>query len=101
MIPPLDQPLDGSVFCTDNTSTWELPLLPLTFSLAKLNWSAVLQMSAPPPATVQVPLVTVAEPACRGEPMSRSVQPEGRAAEARLPAMQTADKSKSRRPKEK
>ncbi len=37
-------------------------------------------MSAPPPVTVQLPLVSPADPARPGEPMSASVQPGGSAA---------------------
>jgi hypothetical protein len=51
--PCLDHP-DGSVAC--KLSTWAMIVQsPLTFVLQKLNWSAVFQMSAPPPATVHTP----------------------------------------------
>ena len=55
MTPALDQPDPGSLFCTPVTWTIIVPS-PLKLVLAKLNWSAAFQISAPPPVTVQVPL---------------------------------------------
>jgi hypothetical protein len=58
-----------------------LPSLP-KLVLAKLNWSAAFQISEPPPVTVQLPFVAEAEPASAGAPMSASLQPGGRPAQA-------------------
>jgi len=50
---------------------------PEKLSEAKLNWSAEVQISAPPPATVQLPPENEAKPATPGVPMSESLHPLG------------------------
>src|SRR5882762_7604656 len=70
----------GSVFCKLVTLAVIVPS-PSKVVLAKLNWSAAFQISEPPPLTVQLPLLYAADPPKAGEPMSASLQPEGRAAQ--------------------
>src|SRR5665213_923609 len=53
--PALDQPELGLLFCRLVTCTIIVPS-PVKLVLTKLNWSAVPQMSAPPPVTVHPPL---------------------------------------------
>src|SRR5204863_3163758 len=79
--PAFDQPEPGSLFCRLNTRTIITPSAP-SVVLAKLNWSALFQISDPPPVTVQLPLFSEAEPANAGEPMSASLQPGGKAPSA-------------------
>jgi hypothetical protein len=52
--------------------------------VVKLNWSLAFQISVPPPPTVQTPLVYEADPASAGEPISSSLQPDGKAAHDKL-----------------
>ena len=55
MIPALDQPELVSLFCRLVTWTIIVPS-PVKLVLTKLNWSALFQMSEPPPVTVHTPL---------------------------------------------
>ena len=91
--PALDQPLAGSVFCRPVTSAITAPSQ-LKLWLAKLHWSLVPQMSAPPPEIVHAPLFTDADPASDGAPMSVSLQPGGKPALAgRKPAAKSISAS--------
>ena len=54
--PAFDQPELGSLFCKLVTRAIIVPS-PVKLVLQKLNWSAVPQMSEPPPVTVHKPLV--------------------------------------------
>src|SRR5208282_2563343 len=77
MSPAFDQPEPGSLFCKVSTRAIIVPS-PVQLVLQELNWSAVFQMSEPPPVTVHKPLVQPAEPAKPGEPMSASLHPGGK-----------------------
>src|ERR1700722_16221403 len=78
--PAWESPKTGSEFCTLVISAMIAPSQ-LTLWLTKLHWSFVPPIIPnPPPETLHAPLVSDAEPAPPGPPMSISLQPGGRSA---------------------